>query len=67
MKKSLPLLLTAVAFVSTPLVADTYKQEMANKIQEQVRSWIDIQVVPQSSIIQKIVFTCVFYNASPYI
>jgi hypothetical protein len=67
MKKSLPLLLTAVAFVSTPLVAATYKQEMANKIQEQVRSWIDIQVVPQSSIIQKMVFTCDFYNATPYI
>ncbi|MEZ9823751.1 hypothetical protein [Vibrio cyclitrophicus] len=67
MIKSLSLLLTTATFVSTPLAADTHSQEMVSKILDQVKSWIDIQVISQSSIIQKMVFTCDFYNATPYI
>ncbi|KAA8677821.1 hypothetical protein MID13_21595 [Vibrio gigantis] len=67
MIKPLPLLLTTTALVSIPLMADTNKQEMVNQIQAQVSSWIDIQVTPQSSIIQKMVFNCEFYSATPYI
>ncbi|MEZ9313936.1 hypothetical protein [Vibrio lentus] len=67
MNKSLSLLLTTTALMSTPLIADTNKHEMVTKIQEQVSAWIDIQVTPQNSIIQKMVFNCEFYSATPYI
>lgn len=67
MNKSLSLLLTTTALMSTPLMADTNKHEMVTKIQEQVSAWIDIQVTPQNSIIQKMVFNCEFYSATPYI
>ena len=48
-------------------MADTNKHEMVTKIQEQVSAWIDIQVTPQNSIIQKMVFNCEFYSATPSI
>lgn len=67
MNKPLSLLLATSALFSAPLLADTDKQETIKKIQSQVSSWIDIQVAPQSSIIQKMVFDCEFYSATPYI
>ena len=53
MNKPLSLLLATSALFSAPLLADTDKQETIKKIQSQVSAWIDIQVAPQSSIIQK--------------
>ncbi|MDA0153353.1 hypothetical protein OH460_13640 [Vibrio sp. Makdt] len=67
MNKSLSLLLAMTACVSSPLLAKSDTLEMTNKIKEQVNSWIDIQVTPQSSIIQKMVFNCEFYSATPSI
>lgn len=52
MNKPLSLLLATSALFSAPLLADTDKQETIKKIQSQVSAWIDIQVAPQSSIIQ---------------
>ncbi|WP_146492731.1 hypothetical protein [Vibrio sp. T20] len=67
MNKPLSLLLTTTALFSTSLLANTNKQEMVKQIQAQVNSWIDIQVTPQTSIIQKMVFNCEFYSVTPYI
>ncbi|MGF1840664.1 hypothetical protein L4D10_19495 [Vibrio atlanticus] len=61
MNKSLLMLLTMTALLATRVTAAPNKHEVMNQIKAQVSSWIDIQVTPQNSIIQKMVFNCNFY------
>lgn len=37
----------------------------AQKIEKHVMSWMNVEVIKQSSIIQKMVFDCQFYSATP--
>ncbi|ARP40737.1 hypothetical protein [Vibrio syngnathi] len=67
MNKTLLMLLTTTALFSEQVNAELNKNEVVNQIQAQVSSWINIQVTPQSSIIQKMVFNCKFYSAIPSI
>lgn len=39
--------------------------ETSQLIEKQVLSWMNVNVVKQSSIIQKMVFDCQFYSATP--
>ncbi|CAV27140.1 hypothetical protein [Vibrio atlanticus] len=67
MNKSLLMLLTMTALLATRVTAAPNKHEVMNQIKVQVSSWIDIQVTPQNSIIQKMVFNCNFYLTTPSI
>jgi hypothetical protein len=41
------------------------KDVVKDDIRKEVKTWIDIDVVQKKSVIQKMVFSCDFYVASP--
>lgn len=52
------------ALMSLPMTTHA-KDVVKDDIRKEVKTWIDIDVVQKKSVIQKMVFSCDFYVASP--
>lgn len=61
-------IVTLSILLTTPtlVVADNSSNSVENNIKNLVSSRINIEVVPNKSIIQTMVFNCDFYTATPY-
>ena len=57
------LLVTGSLSLGSAMAAQT--DETAQLVEKQVLSWMNVEVVKQSSIIQKMLFDCQFYSATP--